>query len=83
MAKRLTSPRSKHFGKSAKNVADELEANDETGTAPSRHAARYVAADRPDLHYTASVLMRTPRHRCSCKRCKWGARQDTSTQCLS
>ena len=56
----LTSPGSKHVGKSAENAADDPERERRKGYRSIAPTADYVAADRPDLQYTTSVLMRTP-----------------------
>jgi len=53
------SPGSKHIGKSAKNAADELDAERCSGYRTMAPTAHYVAADRPDVQYTTAVLMRT------------------------
>ena len=56
---RLTSPGSKHIGKSARDAAEELVDEKRDGYRSMAPTAHYVAVDRPDLQYTTSVLMRT------------------------
>ena len=57
--RRLTSPGSKHSGRSARDAAEELVDEKRDGYRSMSPTAHYVAVDRPDLQYTTSVLMRT------------------------
>ena len=56
---RKIGPGSKSIGKSVKEAANELDAEDRARYRTMVPTAHYVAADRPDIQYTTGVLMRS------------------------